>query len=82
MFSSVSLKVEGWTNAFLEAILMIGTGFGVNYNCLRTAGEEPSPASGSCGFGTLGDFLVEGFFRGIFPAIKTTLKHVYKEDLG
>jgi hypothetical protein len=49
---------------------MMGTGFGANYNCLATAGEEPSPTSGFCNFGTLGDFLVVGFFGGIVPAIK------------
>jgi hypothetical protein len=68
--------------AFLVAVLMTGTGLGVNSNCLATAGEEPSPASGSCGFGALGDFLVEGFFGGIVPAIKTTFKHVYRAVLG
>jgi hypothetical protein len=48
---------------------MMGTGFGVNSNCLTTSREEPSPASGSCSFGALGDFLVVDFFRGIVPII-------------
>jgi hypothetical protein len=68
--------------AFLVTILMIGIGLGVNSNCLATTGEEPSPTYGSCSFGTLGDFLVEGFFGGIVLAIKITLKHVYKVELG
>jgi hypothetical protein len=48
---------------------MTGTVLGENSNCLATIGEDPSLASGSCSFGTLGDFLVEGFFGGIVPAI-------------
>jgi hypothetical protein len=61
-------KGGGWTKAFLVVVLMTGTGFGENSNCLATAGEEPSPTSGSCSFGALGDFLVVGFFGGIVPA--------------
>jgi hypothetical protein len=49
-------------------VLMMGAGLEVNSNFLATAGEEPSPASDSCSFGTLGDFLVVGFFGGIVPA--------------
>jgi hypothetical protein len=82
MFGFVSLKAEGWIKASLEVVLMTCIGFGVNSNCLTTAGEDPSPTSGSCGSGTLGDFLVEGFFGGIVPTIKITFKHVYKEVLG
>jgi hypothetical protein len=52
--------------AFFVAVLMTGIGFGANSNCLETAGEEPSYVSGSCGFGSLGDFLVVGFFGGMF----------------
>lgn len=54
--------------AFFVVVLMTRTVFGVISNCLATAGEEPSPASGSCIFGALGDFLVVGFFGGIVPA--------------
>ena len=68
--------------ASLEAVLMIGTSFGENYNCIATAGEDPSPSSSYCGFGSLGDFLVDGFFGGIVLAIKTTFKHVYKAVSG
>jgi hypothetical protein len=49
---------------------MTGTDFGENSNFLATTGEEPSPASGSYIFGTLGYFLVVGFFRGIIPPTK------------
>jgi hypothetical protein len=56
----------------LVDVLMTGTGFGVNSNCLATIGEEPSPASGSFSFGTLGDFLVVGFLGGIFLPSKLT----------
>jgi hypothetical protein len=49
-------------------VLMIGTGLEVNSNFLATAWEEPSPASDSCSFGTLGDFLVVGFSGGIVDA--------------
>jgi hypothetical protein len=48
-------------------VLMIDDGLEVNSNFLATAGEEPSPTSDSCSFGTLGYFLVVGFFRGIVP---------------
>jgi hypothetical protein len=82
MFSSVSLKAGGWMKAFLVVVLMTDTGLGANSNCLATVGEDPSPGSGSCRFGTLGDFLVEGFFGGIVPAIKIAFKHVYKAELG
>jgi hypothetical protein len=82
MFGFVSLKAGGWTKASLEAVFMIGTSFGVNYNSLATVGEDPSLASGSCIFGSLGDFLVEGFFGGIVPTIKTTFIHVYRAVLG
>jgi hypothetical protein len=82
MFASVSLKYGGWMKAFLVAVLMTSTSFGENSNCLAIVGEEPSLAYGSCGFGALGDFLVEGFFRGIIPTIKTTFKHVYRAALG
>ena len=57
----------------LEVVLMTGTSFGVNSNCLATTGEDPSTASGSCSFCLLGDFLVEGFFEGIVSAIKQPL---------
>ena len=82
MFSSMSPMAEDWMKAFLEVVLMACTCFGVNSNCFATVGEDPSPASSSCGFGTLGDFLVEGFFRGIVPTIKATFKHVYRVELG
>jgi hypothetical protein len=49
---------------------MTGTDFGENSNFLATTGEEPSPTSGSYIFGTLGYFLVVGFFRGIIPPTK------------
>jgi hypothetical protein len=58
--------------ASLVIFLMIDVGLEVNSNFLATAGEEPSPASYSCSFGTLGDFLVVGFFGGIIPAIEDT----------
>jgi hypothetical protein len=48
-------------------VLITGTGFGENFNCLTTAGEEPYPTSSFCSFGALGYFLVVGFFRGIIP---------------
>jgi hypothetical protein len=50
---------------------MMSNGFGANSNCLANTGEEPSPASGSYNFGALGDFLVVGFFGGIFPATES-----------
>ena len=49
---------------------MIDAGLEVNSNFLAMVGEEPSPASDSCCFGALGDFLVIDFFRGIVPAAK------------
>jgi hypothetical protein len=52
---------------------MTDTSFGVNSNCLATAREEPSPTSGSYSFGSLGDFLVVGFFGGIVPATENDL---------
>jgi hypothetical protein len=73
MFTSMSPNSGGWMKALLVSILMTGTGFGVNSNCLATAGEEPSPASGSCSFGTLGDFLVVGFFEALFLQLKMML---------
>jgi hypothetical protein len=82
MFASVSPKVRGWMKGFLVDVLMICTGLVENSNFLAIVGEEPSPASSSCGFGALGDFLVEGFFRGIVPAIKIAFKHVYRAELG
>ena len=51
-------------------VLMMGPGLEVNSNFLAMAGEEPSPASDSCIFGTLGDFLVVGFFGDIIPTIE------------
>ena len=53
--------------ASLVISLMMGIGLEVNSNFLAMAGEEPSPAFDSCSFGTLGDFLVVGFFGGIIP---------------
>ena len=47
---------------------MMGVVLEVNSNFLVAAGEEPSPASDSCSFGILEDFLVVGFFGGIIPA--------------
>jgi hypothetical protein len=82
MFGSVSPKAEGLMKASLEVVLMTGTGFGENSNCLATFVEDHSPAFDSCRFGSLGDFLVEGFFGGIIPVIKTTFKHVYREVSG
>jgi len=68
--------------AFFVAVLMTGIGLGVNSNSLATTREGPFPASGSCSFGALGYFLVEGFFGGIVPTIKTTFKHAYRAMLG
>jgi hypothetical protein len=82
MLTSVSPKVEDWMKAFLVVVLMTSTSLGENSNCLSTAGEDPSPAFGSCGFGALGDFLVEVLFGGIFITIKRTFKHVYRVELG
>jgi hypothetical protein len=65
----VSPKAGGWTKGSLVIVLMTDTVLGVNSNCLATAGEDPSPTSDSCSLGALSDFLVEGFFRGIVPAI-------------
>jgi hypothetical protein len=53
--------------------LMTDTSLGENSNCLATAEEEPYPIFYSCSFGAHGDFLVDGFFGGIVPAIKMTL---------
>jgi hypothetical protein len=48
---------------------MTDTVLGENSNFLATDGEESSPTSNSYILGALGDFLVEGFFGGIVPAI-------------
>ena len=52
--------------------LMISAGLEVNSNFLAISREEPSASSDSCSFGTLGDFLVVGFFGGIIPATEDT----------
>ena len=65
----VSLKDGGWKKVSLVILLITDIGLGMNSNCLATDGEEPSPTSDCCSLGALGDFLVEGFFGGIFPAI-------------
>jgi len=56
----------------LVDFLMTSTDFGVNSNCLVTAGEESSPSSGSFIFEALRDFLVVGFLGGIFLPSKLT----------
>ena len=58
--------------ASLVIVLMMSTILEVNSNFLATDGEDPSPTSDSSSFGTLGDFLVVGFFRGIIPATEDT----------
>jgi hypothetical protein len=56
---------------------MTDTSLGWNYNCLATTEEDPSPTSDSCSFGALGDFMVEGFFGGTVPAIKSRPLKMY-----
>jgi len=49
---------------------------------LATVREELSPASGSCSFGSLRDFLVVGFFGGIIPVTENTLQVGVQGDIG
>jgi hypothetical protein len=72
MLASVSLKAGGWEKGSLVIALMMDTSLGVNSNCLATTGEEPSPIYDPCSFGAHGDFLVDGFFGGIVPTMKTS----------
>jgi hypothetical protein len=69
ILASVSPKYGCWTKGSLVILLMKDTSLGENSNCLATDGEEPSPTFYSCILGALGNFLVEGFFGGIVPAI-------------
>jgi hypothetical protein len=78
MLAYVSPKAGGWTKGSLLITLMMDTSLGVNSNCHATAREELSPISDSCSFGARGDFLVDGFFGGIIPIIKTPFKHIYR----
>jgi hypothetical protein len=82
ILTSVSLKDGGRTKGSLVIALMMDTGLGENSNFLATAGEEPSPISDSCTFGTRGDFLVDGFFGGIVPVIKATLRTCIQNNIG
>jgi hypothetical protein len=58
---------------------MTYTSLGGNSNCLATIEEDPSPTYDFCSFGALGYFLVEVFFGGIIPAIKTCPLKTYTE---
>jgi hypothetical protein len=79
MFCYVSLKDRGLAKAYLVIILMMGANLEVNSKFLATVGEEPSPASDSCSFGILEDFLVVGFFGGIVPTTEDVqLRLAYK----
>jgi hypothetical protein len=57
---------EGILGCFLDDRIWLCSEF----HCIATIREETFPASGSCIFGTLGDFLVVGFFGGISPVTK------------
>jgi len=67
ILASVSPKAGGWKKGSLVILLMMDTSLETNSNCLATDGEESSPTSDSYSLGDLGDFLVDGFFRGIVP---------------
>ena len=67
----VSLNVGGYSKGSLVIILITDIALATNSNCLAIVGDEPSPTFGSCIFDALGNFLVEEFFRGIAPVVKT-----------
>jgi len=80
ILASISPNVGGWTKGSLVIFLMTNTILGWNSNCLSTTEEDPSPTYDSCSFGALGDFMVEGFFRGTVPTIKRRPLKMYTKQ--
>jgi hypothetical protein len=83
MFASMSPKARGWMKSFLVAVLMMGTGFGENSNCLATHwGRNLLPLLVLVALAALGDFLVVGFFGGIVPATENDPLGMCKSNVG